>query len=82
MKKLQTFDASGVGQRVGADQVVVFTFKDEMVGIISWGKTVHLRDQAKQWADYRFTDFMAGALRHPTEERVRKRCRHTKDMFA
>ena len=82
MKKLQPFDASSAGHRIGADQVVVFAFKDETVDVVGWGKTFDLNTQAQQWADKRFGDFVAGALRPPNRERVKRRCEKTQDMFA
>lgn len=74
MKKLHTFDASRIGERLDADQVIVLAFVDDRVDITSWGYTDHHARQAKQWADKRFGDFVAGALRPPSNERVKKRC--------
>lgn len=82
MKKITTSDVALIGKKIEADQVVVFAFVDEMVQATAWGFTAHRQEQADKWADLRFNDIVAGAIRTPSNERVRKRCGQTKDMFA
>lgn len=82
MKKLHIQDMQKLGDLVDADQIVVFAFDDKIVDVSSWGRTQVQYDQARQWSDKRFNEFVAGLLRSPSEERVRRRCKLTKDMFA
>jgi len=82
MKKLSALHAADVASDIGAEQVVMFAFKGDIAQCVAWGYTEHQLKQARQWADKRFHEIMAGAIRPPSEEPVRKRCKHTPDMFA
>ena len=81
MKKLHFDDMKKISDLTDADQIVVFAFNDKIVDVSSWGRTQHQYDQARQWSDKRFNEFVAGLLRPPSEERVRRRCKLTKEMF-
>jgi hypothetical protein len=51
MKSPRITEARAIGQRIGADAVVILAFKDGMVAGASYGHTKALCSEAGKWMD-------------------------------